>query len=647
MPLLPRNVLYYGTEKPLPAQKELQAGPLSLIFEDGDLRYIRYGEKEIVRRIYVAVRDRNWGTVPPNLSNLKVEQKDDAFLVSYDCEHRQGEIDFFWKCAIEGDARGRISFQMDGQARSSFFRNRIGFCVLHPIRECAGFPCSVEKADGSFEKGRFPKSISPHQPFKNMRAVSHEVAEGVQAEVRFSGEIFEMEDHRNWTDASYKTYGTPLSLPFPVEIRQGTKISQSVVLTLKGKPLTPRKSGQARAPVFSVSPSVSHPLPKIGLGVASHGQPLTSIEIDRLRGLQISHLRVDLDLASAAYLSRLRQAAAEAAQLGVPLEVAVFVSDAAAGELRNLKAALGEIKPEVARWLLFHSGEKTVSEKWARLGREALAGYSAKARVGGGSNHYFTEINRFRPPVGILDLVSYSINPQVHSFDIPALVENLEAQAMTVEAARPIIGKRPLVISLVTLRPRFSAAATGPELPMSAGTLPFAVDERQMSLFGAGWTAGSLKYLCESGVASATYYETTGWRGVMEQAAGSPEPKLFRSVPGSVFPVYHVLADFGEFAPGAVIPTQTSDPLKFDGIAIHKDHKTRVILANFTPESQTVSVRNLTERVRVRPLNEGNAEEAMIAPEKFRNQEAEEVKTAGGVLEARLPPFGLVRIDSV
>ncbi len=634
-----------GPKVPLPEQLELHAGPLSVMFEDGDLRYVRYGDREVVRRIYVAVRDRNWGTVPPRLSNLKIERNADSFQVTYDCQHQQGDIDFFWKATIRGETTGNIRFAMDGEARSTFQRNRIGFCVLHPIRECAGVPCRVEKVNGAVEKTMFPKRISPHQPFKDMRAVSHEVVPGLEAEVRFTGETFEIEDHRNWTDASYKIYGTPLTLPFPVEIKQGTKVVQSVTVTLKGKPSASKRAATTDTLNFAVGRSVSHPLPRVGLGAASHGEPLSTREIERLKALELRHMRIDLDLSRPEYPTRLRQAAADARNLDVPLEVAVFVSDAAASELAALKTLLAQEKPPVATWLVFHTTEKTVPEKFARMAREALASYASKARFGGGSNHYFTEINRFHPPVKVLDLVSYSINPQVHSFDIPALVENLEAQAMTVESARPIIGNRPLAISPVTLRPRFSASATGPELAPPPGTLPFAVDPRQMSLFGAGWTAGSLKYLSESGVASATYYETSGWRGVLEQDKGSREPALFRSIPGAVFPLYHVLADFGEFAGGAVIPAKSSDPLRIDGVVLHKDHKNRLLLANFSPKSQIVKVNSLGGTVRVRMLDESNAEEAMASPEMFRSRQAEVKKPANGSLDVQLLPFGIARLD--
>jgi hypothetical protein len=166
-----------------------------------------------------------------------------------------------------------------------------------------------------------------------------------------------------------------------------------------------------------------------------------------------------------------------------------------------------------------------------------------------------------------------------------------------------------------------------------------------MSLFGAGWTAGSLKYLSESGVASVTYYETSGWRGVLEQDKGSREPALFHSIAGGVFPLYHVLANFGEFAGGAVIPAKSSDPLRIDGVVLHKDHKNRLLLANLSPKSQAVKVTALAGTVRVRMLDERNAEEAMTSPEIFRKQQGEEQKATDGGLEIKLLPFGIARVD--
>ncbi len=60
-----------------------------------------------------------------------------------------------------------------------------------------------------------PDLIDPWQPFKDMRAITHTVRPGLTAECRMEGDTFEMEDQRNWSDASYKTYVRPLALPWP------------------------------------------------------------------------------------------------------------------------------------------------------------------------------------------------------------------------------------------------------------------------------------------------------------------------------------------------------------------------------------------------------------------------------------------------
>lgn len=654
--MLPKNVLYYGKDEPLPEQVAVRAGPLSLVYEDGDLRYIRLGEYEILRRIYVAIRDRNWGTVLPVISNVQMDIADDSFQISYDVENKEGDIDFFWKGTITGDAQGTVTFTMDGVARSTFLRCRVGFCILHPM-ELAGATCGIEHVDGTVEECDFPEHIAPQfvidgevkpvHPFNEMRAMSYQVTPGLRAEIRFTGDIFEMEDQRNWTDASYKTYCTPLRLPFPVEVKEGTKVTQSVTVTLEGDVPEAVAEAHERGFTFSVGSSPVGPLPRVGLGAASHGQPLSQKELERLKALGLSHLRVDLDLSQPDYEAKLRQATTEARELGIPLEVAVTVSDAAADELKALATLLDQLKPSVGTWLIFHKGTTYTSEEWITLAREHLADYDPAAKLGSGTNAFFTELNRGRPPFDLLDLVCYSLNPQVHAFDNLSLAETLAAQASTVESTRQFCEGLPIAVGPVTFKMRFNPNATGPEPEPAPGELPSPVDVRQMSLFGAGWTVGSLKYLAESGPQSITYYETTGWRGVMEIEAGAPVPGKFRSIPGAVFPLYHVLADVGEFAGGQVIPTTSSDALKVDGLALRKDGRTRVLLANLSPETQQVSVQNLSQGVRVRHLNEANAEAAMSSPEDFRAEEGESMQTTEGALELSLLPYAIVRIDSV
>jgi hypothetical protein len=657
-----------------------------MILEPGAafLRYVRLGDREIVRGVYAAVRDRYWRTIVPRVSNVDVQSRSDGFRVSFDVDCHEREVHFAWRGTITGEGNGTVTFAMDGTARSTFLASRIGICVLHPIAECVARPCVVEHVDGTQEEGRFPHHIEPHQPFSDIRAISHEVMPGVRAEVRFEGDAFEMEDQRNWSDASFKTYSRPLRLPHPVELEPGTRIAQSVTLRLDGAVPAKLASAPTDAPevVFAVSEEPPIWLPHIGLAVASHGQALSPAEIERLKALNLAHLRVDLNLAAPAYADDLQRAAREATALDVPLEVAVFVTDDAEEQLRGFVAALEHAGCRVVHFLIFHEGKGATTEAWVRLARQHLSKYDREARIGAGSNANFTELNRERPPVGALDLVCYAVNPQVHTFDSASTTEALATQAWTVESARQFVGGLPIAVTPVTLKRRVNphlsefgdrhrnpadrcgGSQRGPgsrvgfagmnpgsgfrsQSPNSAGELPLQVDVRQMSLFGAAWTLGSIKYLCDSGARSLTYYETTGWRGVMETQAGSPLPGKFRSIPGAVFPMYHVFADVGEFAGGNVIASRSDAPLRVDGMVLQRGGRGCVLLANMRPEPQELRLvgHGLGEHVRVRRLDEENAEQAMRQPEAFRHERGKLLAAPRDELRLSLRPYAYVRVD--
>jgi hypothetical protein len=364
--------------------------------------------------------------------------------------------------------------------------------------------------------------------------------------------------------------------------------------------------------------------------------------------LNLAHLRVDLNLGQPAYKPSLARATKEAAELGVPLEAAVTVTDAADDELRGLRVMIDQLKPAIRTWLIFHAKESTTGEKWIRLARSHLSSYDPQAQIGTGTDAYFAELNRDRSPVSFVDLICYPVNPQVHAFDNATMVENLEGQTHTVETARQFAGKLPIAVTPITLKPLHFPPAKSADMPTAQDQFPGDVDRRQMSLFGAGWTAGSLKYLAESGADSVTYYETTGWRGVIETEGGSPLPESFHSQPGCVFPLYHVLADAGEFAAGGVVPSTSNAPLKVDGLVLQSGERTRIMLVNLSPEPQLVRVTGATERapLYVKILDESCVEEAMLSPESFRAGPGVLLRASGAGLDLELRPFAITRIDS-
>ena len=618
--------LYGEPSEGAPERLFLRAGPLRMVLEAGTLRYLTVGEHEILRGIYAAVRDENWGTVPGVLRDVEVDDQGDAFEVRFTSEHVTDTVHFVWRGHITGESTGRVRFSFDSEAKTTFERNRIGFCVLHPM-SCAGAPCEVEHTDGRVTEARFPVAISPHQPFENVRAIRHEVKEGLWAEVQMEGDTFEMEDQRNWTDASFKTYCTPLANPFPVRVEKGTKIEQHITVKLRG-PL-PNATISDETLSFRVSQAAS-PLPSLGLGAGRSA--LQPEELKRVKALDLSHLRLDLDLQKD-FVSLLEQKTGEARALGLNLELALHLSDDAEAELRALARALRDLTPPIARVLIFHKDEKSTDKRWLEQSRKSLP----DVPLAGGTDAFFTELNRGRPPTNALDLVTYSLNPQVHAFDNASLIETLPAQAVTVESAGRFSGEKPVIVSPVTLKMRRNPNAAGDGVL----SLEQRTDPRQASLFGAGWTLGSLKHLFQSDAASLTYFKTTGPLGVMTNGEMSPD---FPASLNSVYPVYHAFADVGEFKGGEVTASSSSHPLLFEGLVLRKDGRQRLMLANFTADEQTVKLDGLNGHYKGRVLDETTLEEALLEPRRFRSTFPLTFE-ADGDLSVTLNPYALLTLD--
>jgi D-apionolactonase len=632
----------YGSEAERPRRTELRAGPLTMLLESCELLSIRLGDREVIRRIYAAVRDRNWGTVPAVFSEVREEIGVDSFRVTFRADHREREIHFTWTGTISGDPDGTVRYSLDGVARTTFLRNRIGFCVLHPDRS-AGAHCRIVHGGGGSEEARLPEAISPHQPLLDLRAVAHEVEPGQWAELAFDGDVFEMEDQRNWTDASFKTYCTPLHLPYPVEIASGTRVAQSVTLRVPGARTVRRPS--AAPPAYSIDRSAPRrPLPALGLGVASHGLPLSARELELLRAVHPSHLRVDVTPGDPGWEDGLRRAADQARSLGCALEVALLLSDAAREELGAVAGLAPTLGCELARWLIFHRGEAATTERWVSAARQLLPPACPGVAIAAGAKAYFTELNR-GPRPGFADQVVFSVNPQIHAFDDGSLVETLRMQRLVVENAARLSGGRPIVVSPVTLRPRFNAVATGPVPPPEPGQLPDQVDARQMSLFGSAWTLGSLANLAASGAASLTYYETTGWRGLVELTSGPPAPHRFPPLPGCAFPLYHVLADAGEFRGGTLVAGESSAPLRLEGLTLEAGGRLRTLLANLTDRPAEVRVTGAPAVGWIRTLDLSSVERASRDPASFRGERGERGVSQAGALRLALAPLATTCID--
>jgi D-apionolactonase len=641
------NRILRGADEPPEDVLRVRAGDLSAEFAAGGLRYLRLRGIEVARRIVVAVRDQAWNTVPGALSDVRMHQAADEFRITFSSRHEAGELCFIWKGTIAGTADGSCSFGMDGSAVTSFPYRRIGICVLHPPEEFAGRGFSAT-GGGAAISGQLPALVAPPGPSAGIDeplipAFARLALSGrhVSAEFSFTGDHFEIEDQRNWTDASFKSYSRlPVVSAEPEHLAAGTRLQQTVSVSATVQGRAPRTRPPA-VPQIVIGDETAAPMPEVGLAHADDLPPPAPRTAELLARMALAHLRADVHLQWESWAQRLGRTRLQAQELGCPLEIAVFMENADTAGLRQLAAVLGQVP--VRRVLVYRADAESTPGADVAAARAALP---SGIPFGGGTDLNFAELNRSRPDVAAMDAIAFPINPQVHAADEDSMVETAEGVRAVIRTARSFAAGRPVLVSPISLRPRFNPDE--PEVPDGpATTLPGNADPRQMSLFGACWALVTMKALAEEGAHATTWFETTGPRGVIDGGTAQPASSLFPAHPGLVFPVYHLLRDVCEFG-GAPLLACSGDPLRVAAIAVRRGDRSAVLVANLRPEPSAIEVHLPRQLQRsgmtIRRLNTMTAAAAMLSPESFRGH-AQAQPVHRSTLRLDLLPYEYSRLD--
>ncbi|MFF0952984.1 hypothetical protein ACFYE9_36775 [Rhizobium leguminosarum] len=453
----------YGTHLVDPPPVRLRAGKLEADLANGNLRTIRYDGTEVLRAISYLVRDRDWGTYSPEIADLRIEQSDDRFEVAYRaCCEGPDDTKLIIDVRISGHA-DRLDFEAEAIAATGFETNRCGFCILHPIVGVAGAPATVEHVGGQIEATRFPDVIEPWQPFKDMRAITHEVRPGVQAECRMEGDTFEMEDQRNWSDASYKTYVRPLALPWPYQIAANQPVQQKTSLVIRdigGATRHPPAAASGGAVKLELGARTGT-MPDIGVIVTPEEADATLSAKSVLSEIAPQELLFHFDPGAGHGVEALRRFAAIAtvhrgrSTLEIALPCKSSPSSEAAEIARQMR--LAEFRPDAIMISPSVDRQSTPpGSKWPECPPLDEVYTAARAafpgiRIGGGMLSYFTELNRKRVPDGQLDFVSHCTNPIVHAADDLSVVQTLEALPFITRSVRAIYGDKPYRIGPSTI----------------------------------------------------------------------------------------------------------------------------------------------------------------------------------------------------
>lgn len=586
-----------GTRQREPEPVRLEASPLSADLVNGNLRTIRYGGAEILRAIAYIVRDRDWGTYEPTLSGFSHEQRDGSFTVAYEamCVGPGGAtLRFATRIEATGDG---LSFSVTATPDTDFETNRCGFCILHPIVGIAGSPVRVEHTDGSIEETVLPELVDPWQPFMDMRAITHRVGD-VSVECRMEGDTFEMEDQRNWSDASYKTYVRPLALPWPYVLPGGEPQAQTITLRFSGvsKPVNVGTAGILRPTLGDAG----LPLPAMGFVVYPQDVAATMEHLDLLRELAPQALLLHFDPVAghgAAEMHALGNIA-RAHPASITLECALPCRDDLDREMGSIAALARDaglapdaivVSPSVDRQ------STPPGSKWPDcppLDEVYAAARRAfpSARLGGGMLSYFTELNRKRVPADQLDFITHCTNPIVHASDDLSVMQSLEALPFITRSVRAIYGAKPYRIgpSTIPMRQNPYGSATKQNLDMLRIAMADR-DPRHNALLAAAWAVGYAARVASAGLDQLVLSALAGPFGLI---AGEGEPVA----EGGRRPLFHVVKALAAMAGLSSIHTDAVDDTRLAILAARSSSgKATGLAANLTPATVSVDIAALCE----------------------------------------------------
>lgn len=520
---------------------ELTKGALTALIDDNGafLREIAIGNEEAFRGIGFVVRDAKWGT-PALASAARSAEADGVLTVESGGELATASGDLSWS-VVWTFAESTIEARAEWLSGAGFLTNRTGFVVLHSLGASRGRPVRITRPDGRLEVASFPELVSPHQPFLDIAAMEYETAGGSRLRIAFKGEVFEIEDQRNWSDASYKTYCRPLRLPFPYRIEPGETYVQSVRLEITDQ-APARRSSQPQRPSMGAKfrmPLIGASLPPGPLDKGVRGA------IDAL-GLNITAIELDLSDEAAVEDIDAKLACARA-----PLRIDIrpvgreIVLDAISRLVPKLKGR------EILGVTLWGADDALIGEARRLLG----------VPIGAGSATNFAELNRTDPLPASADYLVWASNPTVHGVTDDTIGETTETSddiLATIKARAP---GRALHVGPLTLGTRFNPAANAVE-----GHPGAPADPRHKELIAAAWAVATLAGYLSEDVDALTFFEPFGDKGLV-----SPS--------GALTPAGLVLKRLAVFAGASVRPLRWSDAPRARGLIMEGKQSVSMCIA--------------------------------------------------------------------
>jgi len=464
---------------------------------NGSLREITVGGSCQVYRIFSAFRDSAWGTPQPVID--LVEESENMVVLRGDYASAGYGLITTTTVTMEASSL-RVEYR--AEATQAITRTRLGLCVLLPAA-LAGSWITATDINGNSNIIQLPVLIEPHKLCTDVARIGYETSRN-KVQIDFEGDVFEMEDQRNWTDFSYKLYSTPLTIPYPVHLPAGTIVEQAVSIKMfPGSSPTTESRERMGTPItllnrknkvlFTKSVPV---LPQIGTRVGP--------DINGPVALPVDFVRIDL-------LSQLTSAQVASA-LTVAGNLAVHLYEWNQALLSRRIRKLFE-RHQIARHTVGNlvSGQLTAPAASHSLGPALV-----------GTDGTFAQLNRARPTMPAGAAVAIAVSPQFHDFDDRTILDNLFGLRAVFNSIAVLYPGIPVEISLMELTPHFNPAAGGRE--QNARTR--IADPRLQTEFALTWAFAAFCEASAAGVEAVCLFDSSGLHGLFQNGAPLPAARM-------------------------------------------------------------------------------------------------------------------------
>lgn len=583
----------FGTYQVVPHVEFLTAGAWSCELKEGQLKNIRWNDVEVIRGISYLFRDRDWGTVPAEITDKKICCKTRRFDVKFQLRMKTSQGTLTCSARLFASDEGLLEFEVRAMASDEMLTNRCGFVVLHPAA-AAGCPLTVEHTNGQLEDSIFPLEISPSQPVFDIRSLKYQPVIGLELNVFLEAQLphdssgkYEMEDQRNWSDASFKTYVASLLDPWPYCLPSEVELTQRVSLRVNDsvcRATNLEATNPQRAITFGSK--TGYRMPAIGVGIPPGLHKAKKVELSALIDLNANWWIAELDLEDPELFEDIQALVKLSSGKSVKVQGDfICVNHMSANQAVNLAAELckkGQLELDAVRFLpaaLLKSFQP--GDQWPDVpSHEELVSAARtvflSAKIGSGAYTSFTELNRRRPSPSTLDFIGHLTCPIIHAPDDVSVMQTIEALPHIARSIRKLFPNVPYRLGPSTLAPRRNPYGNVTTENLANERIALAaIDPRHQAAYGAAWVIAYAAAVVDQNVDVLSLLESHGPNGPI--AINLPTDNTDMTVPA-----WHALGLLASVAGQELLAIKNLPP-QLAGLAwLSEDGTKRCLLANLT-----------------------------------------------------------------